>query len=224
MKIIRIVQKAGVISIITVASLYMYNVPLRANERTCVTTDNGTTVCGTSTNSSSQTQEYPTQVTTEGGVTWELKSCNRKKYNIVSCTFSITNSRDELYVVTTSKDYTKIVDTQGNEYYVGKIQQGKKVGGAGLPINSGFGFNVVQNIPYILTIDFNEVPDSVSQLSLFQAIAGAGWSVKFRNLPIVNLDGSFTVVPTKDRPSANTQPVNNTIPKPKVCLPVVGCL
>ncbi len=171
-----------------------------------------------------QSQEYPTQVATDGSpvpTTWELKSCARKQNSIVSCILSLTRSSDGGYGISTNKD-TKIVDAEGNEYYPSKVQVGKRIAGPGSPLT----FDMAQNANYPTTIDFTGVPTSVSQITLLQIWNGGFYGVKFRNVPIINLDGSFTVIPSSERAPVNRQPANtnNSTPRRKVCLPIVGCL
>jgi len=169
----------------------------------------------------SQSQEYPTQVETQGSVTWELKSCARKPNTVVSCTLSLSSSQDVGYVVVLNNN-TRIVDAGGNEYYASKVQIGKRIAGS----SSNLNFDMAKNAIYPTTIDFTGIPTSVSQITLLQIVTVSYVQVKFRNVPIINPDGSFTVIPMSERSPVNNQPVNtnNPTPRRKTCLPFVGCL
>jgi hypothetical protein len=173
---------------------------------------------------SSQSQEYPTQVATDWFVTWELESCARKT-TVISCTFSLSPSYDNGYTVY-SDNSTKLVDSAGNEYYASKIQSGTKVVGA----NSQVNLNMVMGSHYKTTVDFNDVPNSVSYVTLLQistSKTGSTGLAKFRNVPFINPDGSIPTVPRSINRSVNPQqqtPATNS-PSiiPRVCLPLVGC-
>lgn len=169
-----------------------------------------------------EVQEYPSQVATDGSVTWELKSCSRKQNNVVSCILLLTKSEDGSYGIF-SNNNTKLVDAEGNEYYPIKIQNLKKVVGSDALLQ----LNMAKDAQYKVTIDFGNVPPSVLYATLLQAsangtITGGG---KFRNLPFVNLDGSIPTVPIRRKSSANQQPSSPTnSPTPTICLPIVGCI
>jgi len=171
----------------------------------------------------SQSQEYPSQVSTDGSVTWELKSCAKKQNTIVSCIVSISTSQDGPYDISVQNS-TKLVDVEGNEYYPIKAQILKRVAGAGSILE----FNMAKDSQYKVTIDFGDVPTSVPYATLLQILVHHSnrGGVKFRNVPIINLDGSIPAVPRSERPPVNSQPANTNNPnsRRKVCLPVVGCL
>ena len=171
-------------------------------------------------------QEYPSQVSTDGSVTWELKSCARKQNNIVSCIVSVSRSEDGGYGIFVQNS-TKLVDPEGNEYYPVKAQILKRVAGAG----SLLSFDMAKGSQYKVTIDFSEVPTSVPYATLLQIAANGTITggAKFRNLPLINFDGSISEVPlsvrsrpTQDQstPATNNNPI---ITIPRICLPLIGC-
>ena len=169
----------------------------------------------------SQSQEYPTQTAGDGPRTWELKSCASKPNNVVSCNFSLISSEDGKMYLNNYND-TKIVDPEGNEYKESKIQVGKRTTGEGGSIV----FDIVKSANYAINIDFGEVPTSVSQITLLQIGQLGAPLVKFRNVPIINPDGSFTVIPNppnRNRSPVESQTPNNPNQRRRVCLPIVGC-
>jgi len=176
----------------------------------------------------SQTQEYPAQVASDGSsipTTWHLQSCTRQKSGIVRCTLSLTTNQDHSYGVST--DYrTEIIDAEGNPYYPSRAQVEDRMAESPNPL----AFTMVQNASYLTTIDFTGVPTSVSQITVLQVWNGGLYGVRFLNVPIINPDGSFAVIPNSDRPSADTQLENNSTThrlgttRPRVCFPGAGCL
>lgn len=194
-------------------------------------------------NSRTESKEYPTQIATDAAVTWELESCTRKINHIVSCKFSFNSSGEGPYrgdrgngiYYISSNQNTKLVDSEGNEYYVSKATMKNKVIGT----KSVFNLNMYTNVKYQVTFDFNGVPDLVPYGMLLEIGVGApgrdsgdyGSSVKYENVPFINLDGSISEVPISARhnkkpnhqdsnENQNTNPIINI---PKICLPLIGC-
>ncbi|MEH2193590.1 MAG: hypothetical protein V7K98_13280 [Nostoc sp.] len=191
----------------------------------------------TPTQETTESKEYPTQIATDyigGGanitITWDLKSCAKKKNHIVSCIFSFSSSENLDYNVS-SKNETKLVDNEGNEYHVSKIATSKKV----VSYNNYLGFNVYNDVQYKVIIDFTDVPDS----ALYAIELDIGTHSRyldqtmpvFHNAPFINLDGSISEVPISARhnkkpnhqdsnENQNTNPIINI---PKICLPLIGC-
>ncbi len=119
-----------------------------------------------------------------GSVTWELKSCIAKQNNIVSCNFLLTSGQDVAYNVSLNGD-TKIVDGSNNEYYAKTIYVGNKTAGTGNIIY----FNMVKDAHSNVTIEFKEIPISVSQTFLLQIRATGSvefGTAQFRNFPITH--------------------------------------
>jgi hypothetical protein len=114
---------------------------------------------------------------TQGAVTWELKSCVRSAKNVINCTVVITSEIDygnKLYAA----PWTKLVDSSGNEYFADKVQVGKKVDQKEVP------FFMAKGARYRAAFSFTNVPNSVSQVVLFQISATGSVYVNFRNVPI----------------------------------------
>ncbi|AVH63613.1 hypothetical protein CDG77_20965 [Nostoc sp. 'Peltigera membranacea cyanobiont' 213] len=185
-------------------------------------------------NSRTESKEYPTQIATDSqnniSITWELKSCAKKVNHTVSCIFSFSSSENLDYNVS-SKNETKLVDNEGNEYHVSKIATPKKVVG----YDKYLGFNVYKDVQYKVTIDFTDVPDS----ALYAIALYIGTSSRylnqappvFQDVAFINLDGSISEVPISARhnkkpnhqdsnENQNTNPIINI---PKICLPLIGC-
>ncbi|MEH1767534.1 MAG: hypothetical protein V7L27_26670 [Nostoc sp.] len=188
----------------------------------------------TTDNSRTESKEYPTQIATDNegstSITWELKSCAKKKDHIVSCIFSFSSSENLDYNVY-SQNETRLVDKEGNEYHVSKIATPKKVVG----YNSSLSFNVYKDVQYKVAIDFTDVPDSALYAIALYIKTGSRslnqrWP-EFQNVPFINLDGSISEVPISarhnkkpnDQDSNENQNTNPIINIPKICLPLIGC-
>lgn len=170
-------------------------------------------------------QEYPTQVSTDGSTTWELKSCARKPNNVISCILSLSSSEDRGYNIYTNNG-TKLVDIEGYEYYVNKAQVLKGVVGHDAQLS----FNMVRGSQYKATIDFSDVPTSVlyaTSLRVGTNYFSDRGSVNFRNVPFINPDGSIPTVPrSSNRPVNPQQQTPATNPPsiiPRICLPFIRC-
>ncbi len=186
------------------------------------------------TQETTESKEYPTQIATDSqnniSITWELKSCAKKRNHIVSCIFSFSSGENLDYNVS-SKDETKLVDNEGNEYHVSKIATPKKVIG----YNNYLSFNVYKDVQYKVTIDFTDVPDSASYaIALYIGTHTRALNQSppvFQNTPFINLDGSISEVPISARhnkkpnqqDSHQNENTNPSLNIPKICLPLIGC-
>ena len=139
-------------------------------------------------NQNSGSQEAQTASESRGStvITWDLKSCNRRKKSLtnVVCTFSISPSEDiNDYGVTLTRDDANIlVDGSGNVYKMKSVQamnHTEVLTGYGMYL----GLNLAKGIAYKVTIDFADVPTSISQVPLLQV--GSRYSViKFHDVKI----------------------------------------
>lgn len=202
----------------------VFSIPALASpDEVCMKTSSGQVVCGKpvqSPNSSSQQPDSDKTIQTETLYSFiaELKFCARKM-KIVSCTFSLSSNVDQAYG--SNMLNSRMVDSEGNEYRPSRLQIGKNIAGS----NGSINMNLVKDIKYKAIIDIAEVPTSTPYISLLEIHVAYNGVFKFRNIPIINPDGSFAPVPDTPKPRVS-QPSsnNNSIPKPKVCLPIVGCL
>ncbi|MBD2612221.1 MAG: hypothetical protein RMY62_018700 [Nostoc sp. ZfuVER08] len=205
----------------------IFNIPALASpDEVCIKTSSGQVVCGKPVQSPNSSSQKPdSDETIQTGVydnyILDLKSCRRKQRGL-NCTLFLSSNEDRIFDLYTNNN--RIVDNEGTEYRPNTIQVGKNMAGKGGVIKMNF----VKNIKYKAVIIFDDIPTSTPYISLLEIVPGyfiRGEPPKFRNIPIINLDGSFAPVPDTPKPRVS-QPSsnNNPIPKPKVCLPVVGCL
>ncbi|MEH2260550.1 hypothetical protein [Nostoc sp.] len=206
----------------------VFSIPALASpDDVCMKTSSGQVVCGKpvqSPNSSSQKPDSDETIQTEtvGSLIVELKFCARKM-KTVSCTFSLSSTVDVEGVGFSTKN-SRMVDPEGTEYRPSKLQIGKNIAGS----NGFTRVNMVKDIKYKGIVDIAEVPTSTPYISLLEIVLDYtinGAHFNFRNVPIINPDGSSAPVPDTPKPRVS-QPSsnNNPVSIPKVCLPIVGCL
>jgi hypothetical protein len=154
---------------------------MAAPQEACIKTSTGDVVCGElvpkppKSNQPSNDETIASQ--TQFGVTWDLKSCVRNAKNVVNCTVVLTAETDTntgLYAA----PWTKLVDSSGNEYFADKVQVGKKVD------QKAVSFSMAKGAIYRAIFSFTNVPNSVSQVVLFQISASGSVYTNFRNIPI----------------------------------------
>ncbi len=154
---------------------------MAAPQEACVKTSAGDVVCGTPV----QKPPKPNQPgndeiiasQTQFGVTWDLKSCIRNAKNIVNCTVVLTAEADTNTGLFAAP-WTKLVDSSGNEYFADKVQVGKKVD------QKEVAFSMAKGASYRAVFSFTNVPNSVSQVVLFQISAKGSVHTNFRNIPM----------------------------------------
>ena len=167
---------------------------MAAPQEVCIKTSTGDVVCGTPV---PKPRSNPNRVGREAAiatyrdlnvVTWELQSCVKGEGNVVRCTLSLSTSQDGRYDIILKEGSgpnggAKLVDSSGNEYSPSRIQMGDKFAGG----NDEFAFDMVQGSIYKITIDFANIPASISRATLWKVgtYGFGGWGVvKFRNVPI----------------------------------------
>jgi hypothetical protein len=179
------VSKLNVLMAVWALGVITFSLPVAAApQEVCVRTEGGDVVCGKPV---PKPKKIPTRTTPDSDetiqttvndvVTWDLKSCV-KNQSTVSCTFSLSPSRDKRYLIYMDS-YTTLVDGAGNEYSGSKIQIGQRYTGAGGSLE----LNMAKGSHYKTIIDFNDMPNSISKVTLLQIRTYEG-NVKFRNVPI----------------------------------------
>ncbi|MHC5717663.1 MAG: hypothetical protein ACYTX0_37555 [Nostoc sp.] len=217
-------SKFNILMALCTFGISAFSVPVSASpDEVCTKTSSGEVVCGKpiqNPGSSSKKPDSDETIQTEVSHShiWELKSCIRKQKNI-SCNFFISSSEDSS--LARNLDNTTMVDPEGTEYHPNQFKIGKSIAEQ----NNGVPISIVKNIKYKTTIVFEEVPTSTPYISLLGIVYNGGNDrLKFRNIPIINPDGSFAPVPDSPKPHALQPSSNNPNSTPKICLPIVGCL
>ncbi len=228
------ISKLNILMAFGIFCIPLSSIPVSASpQEVCTKTSSGQVVCGTpvqkpTDGSTSNSKDYPTQVATNQGVVFELKSCARQIHNTISCIFQLSTGTDmhlRIYV----NNETKLVDNEGYEYPPSSVIALKKIAS----FNSTSETNLVKDVPYKVTINFGNIPDSVKYSTLLQIRVASNtligdWSPQFRGVPFINLDGSISEVPLAARhrnTSENTSPSSGSSTNGrKICLPIVGCI
>lgn len=208
----------------------VFSIPVSASaDQVCTKTASGQVVCGEPVQkptgaSTSNSKDYPTQVATALDITLKLNSCARKQNHTISCIISFTPNNDGSYHVYSysNSNAGKLVDNESNEYPLISVQSLKKVVGT----DSVLTVSAVKDVESKFTINFGSIPDSVTYATLLQ-FRFVDQLAKFRGVAFINFDGSISDVPLAARHkdnSGSTNPPPNNISRPKVCLPIVGCV
>jgi hypothetical protein len=112
MNLIRITQQASIVASLISTSFLIYSDLASAQQKACVITDEGTTVCGILTtkpiNGSNDTLS-------QEGFTVKFNGCKRVQSEIVECSFALRNLRDAKRTVYFRE--AKLFDDNGNFSY-----------------------------------------------------------------------------------------------------------
>lgn len=156
MNLIRTIRWTNILATLILASLFIHAKPSRSQQRACVISDEGVTVCGRPTTAKKGASK-PAQVS---GYRKEinnfvllLKGCKRADNN-VRCDLVVTNKGAErnLYL---NPAFIKIVDSAGKSYQCQTVDFFATVGDVAARLAPG--------IDYSATITFNNIPDQISQ-------------------------------------------------------------
>lgn len=168
-----------------VANLSLLNQSARA-ERGCIVTDEGTTICGSTTNSKKKNKQ-PTQNTgfnkVVGNLLVELKGCSRQDDTDIVCQFNLTN-KGERRSLNLSSFFSAMVDSSGrsNQALYSRVGSSGGVLGASLD-------EAEPGIAYAASLTFKDIPQSVNKVQLLTIGATLNYAsgrIQFRNIPISN--------------------------------------
>jgi hypothetical protein len=185
MNLVRNIQQASLLAGIISASLFVCNNPARADQKACVITDAGTTVCGRLTNIKPPTNRPPVssnQVQIDK-ITVSLKGCRRDD-KIVKCTFEIANRGKEEKRIYSSVDESYVIDTSGTSYRSASIDMGGQSSASSYV--RGIETSIVPGIESFASINILNVPTELTQAKVLEFNTNLGKKVQFRNVPISN--------------------------------------
>jgi pyrimidine deaminase RibD-like protein len=124
--------------------------------------------------SSDISDSIQTEVT--GDLSLELQSCKRAG-KTVRCNLFLSTATSR--TVNLSTKQTRIVDSEGTEYYPNRFEVDKYNAGSSGNLN----LNFEKDTRYKTTIEFTDIPSNASQAALLNI--GTPWGqAKFRNIPI----------------------------------------
>jgi hypothetical protein len=182
MNLVRNIQQASLLAGIISASFFVFNNPARADQKACVITDAGATVCGRLT-----TQKPPASRPPVAGnqvqidkITVSLKGCRRDDKN-VKCTFEIANRGKEEKQIVSASYGSYIIDSTGTSYKAGTLDMGGQISTTG----QGQG-TIVPGVESFASINIENVPAELTQAKVLEFNTDLGKKVQFRNVQISN--------------------------------------
>jgi hypothetical protein len=188
MTLIRLIQRVSLLSSLVVTSLIIHGSPARSEQRVCIITDDGATMCGKPTSSKKEAKNpkqqnsgYRKEV---GNFVYLLKGC-KKSDTIVKCEFTIMNQGEErsLNIYAIGYDGSTIVDSTGKSYQASSIEIGGISG-------SSRGISIAPGIEYAGVLSFENIPNQLIKAPLLNLYSidgpSSGEPVKFRNISFSN--------------------------------------
>jgi hypothetical protein len=174
-----IALRTSVLAGVFLASFPIDSNPASAQQRACVITDEGNTVCGKLTTQTKKPNQTSGQRKEVDKFVFLLKGCRRSDTTI-KCTLQITNKGAEReIIIRADRDTSTIIDSAGRAYSGSTVEIGGRTGREGLTTI------ISPGIDYIAGITFENIPEQISEapvLNLYLA-----WKkVQFRNVSFSN--------------------------------------
>jgi hypothetical protein len=177
MTLIRFVQRASLLSSLVVTSLIIHGSPARSEQRVCIITDDGATMCGKLTSSKKEAKNPKQQNSgyrkEARNIVYLLKNC-RKSDTSVKCEFVITNKGSERAFGMAASPYSTIVDSNGKSYSASTID----IGGSS---DTSRVISIAPGIDYAAILTFENIPDQVTKIPLLN-ISADDQNIQFRNV------------------------------------------
>jgi hypothetical protein len=182
MNLVRNIQQASLLAGIISASLLVSNNPARANQKACVITDAGVTVCGRLTSLKPPANRPPVSINQVqiDKITVSLKGCRRDD-KVVKCTFEIVNRGKEEKLIVSASSRSYIVDSTGTSYKAGTLDMGGQISNT----YEGQG-TIVPGVESFASINIENVPEELTQAKVLEFDTSLGKKVQFRNVQISN--------------------------------------
>jgi uncharacterized protein YjhX (UPF0386 family) len=184
MNLVRNIQKTTLLASMISASLLVCNNPAKANQKACVITDAGATVCGRLTSLKPPTNNRPpvesNQVQIDKMI-FSLKGCRRDE-QAVKCTFEIANKGKEEKQLASSAGGSYMVDSTGTSYRADTLDMGGSVSPSYM---HGYA-SIVPDIESFASINIIGIPTELTQAKVLEFNTNLGKKVQFRNVPILN--------------------------------------
>lgn len=157
---------------------------VNAEQRACIVTENGATMCGKLINAKPQSNKKAQNSTNSEGFIITLKGC-RRAVSVVSCEININNKGKEGMIAIYGYNYiykygSKIVDASGKTYYASKVDFDGSSDGLVRTVLLSPG------IDYSASLTFENVPE-IDRAQLFSVQIGSrtkGDYANFRNISI----------------------------------------
>jgi hypothetical protein len=185
MNLVRNIQQASLLVSIISASFLVCNHPARTEQKACVVTDEGVTVCGKSPSTKPPKNNRPPisnhQVKIDS-ITFSLKGCKRPpKFasTTVKCTVEIANRGKEDKEIKSFAIKSYMIDASGTSYPATLVDMG---GTTSNLINS---VSVAPGIDSVVSLYIDYVPKQITQAKVLEFHTDdLDGKVQFGNVPI----------------------------------------
>jgi hypothetical protein len=177
------VRWTNILATLVLASLFIYTKPAQSQQRSCVITNEGATVCGKLTKQTSFSAKQPAQSFGQreevGDFVYVLRDCKRLDTNI-QCVFTILNKGKETLKAAYAAAF-ELVDSNGKSYRGSIFEIGSESG------NYSTG-TISPGIDYAAKITFESVPGQITRFPLLRGEFNEPGQkqVHFRNISIAN--------------------------------------
>ena len=182
MNLVRNIKQASLLAGIFSAILLISSNPAAAEQKACVITREGATVCGKLTSlkpPSNNPQPTATKQVQIDKFTFDLKGCKRDGKNI-KCIFEIANIGKEQKDITSVGARSYILDSTGTSYQSDSLDMGGSIS----TTMTGRA-TIVPGIESFASINIPNVPSEVTQARVLEFFTDLGGKkVQFRNVPI----------------------------------------
>jgi hypothetical protein len=170
-----IALRTSVLAGVFLASLPIDSNPASAQQRACVITDEGNTVCGkltTQPKKSSSDSGYRKEVK---NYIFVLKGCRRSDTTI-KCSLIVTNRGAETSF-TMHATLSSIIDSNGKSYEASTVASGGKT-------YSYINMAIAPGIDYTVDITFENIPEQIAKVPLLKT--NIDGEARFRNVSFLN--------------------------------------
>jgi hypothetical protein len=175
MNLLSIALRTSVLAGVFLASFPIDSNPASAQQRACVITDEGNTVCGkltTQPKKPSSGSGYRKEVK---NYIFVLKGCRRSDTTI-KCSLIVTN-REAEKMLSIRPVISSIIDSNGKSYIGSTVDAGGKN-------SSGLDIVIAPGIDYTVDITFEKIPEQIAKVPLLKLYLGE--EVQFRNVSFLN--------------------------------------
>jgi hypothetical protein len=172
-----IALRTSVLAGVFLASFSIEINPASAQQRACVITDEGNTVCGKLTTQPKKTNQTSGQRKEVNKYVFLLKGCRRSDSNI-KCTLQITNKSVERDLITSARSNTStIIDSVGKAYSGSNVEIGGQTGGE-------LRTTISPGIDYTAEFNFQDIPEQITQAPVLNLYLDG--KIQFRNVSFSN--------------------------------------
>lgn len=188
MKIPFSVLSCTAIASFIVTNLSCFTALAQAEQQVCVVTDDGATACGRVINPKEEANEQ-TQISEQreeiDNIVFSLKGCMQSERTL-KCEFTVTNKGPDVTVqfpvVNWAGQLSKIVDSKGTVYRSNSVDiDSQRPDGNGTIVTT-----LVSKVNYVATITFENIPDQLDSIQLFDVSVNTSKHPQFRNISLAN--------------------------------------